>query len=244
MSFSFLKPFLYELFQRPFLNGIIFFYTALPFHDLGISIVLLTITVRLLLFPATLKMLKSQAAMRVLQPKIKEIQDQFKGNKEEQSKRLMALYGEHGVNPFSGCLPLLIQLPVLIGLYRIFWNGINPSQFNALYSFIAAPAVFSSVAFGVVDLSLRSIPLALTAGVSQFFQARLAAANNPSPAGSSGAGPDMTRILSLQTTYFFPGLIAIWSFSLPAALPLYWTTMNVLAIVEQILIQKRYGKRQ
>ncbi|MFY9462485.1 MAG: YidC/Oxa1 family membrane protein insertase [Candidatus Sungiibacteriota bacterium] len=230
-----------EVLYRPLFNGLIFIYSVIPPHDLGLSIVILTILVRLILFPATLRAFRSQAAMRAIQPKLKAIQEEYKGDKGEQTKRIMALYAEHKMNPFSGCLPILIQLPALIALYQIFWKGIDPSQFEYLYSFIAEPEIFNTIAFGLVDLMKRSIPLALLAGVSQFFQARLMPQPEPpSPKSGRALEPDLSKILSLQVKYFFPLLIAVWSFSLPSALPLYWTTMNLLAIVEQILIKKKF----
>lgn len=230
-----------EILYRPLFNGLIFIYSALPPHDLGLSIIILTVIVRLILFPATLRAFRSQAAMRAIQPKLKAIQEEYKNNKGEQTKRIMALYAEHKMNPFSGCLPILIQLPVLIALYQIFWKGIDPTLFGYLYSFISEPGNFSATAFGLVDLMQRSIPLALLAGVSQFFQARfMPQPEPPSPKSGKAFEPDLSKMLSLQVKYVFPLLIAVWSFSLPSALPLYWTTMNLLAIVEQILIKKKF----
>ncbi|MDO8560899.1 MAG: YidC/Oxa1 family membrane protein insertase [bacterium] len=234
--------FLYnEVLYRPLFNGLILIYSFLPIHDIGISIVILTFFVRLVLFPATIKAFKSQAALRVIQPKLKAIQEEFKGNKEEQTKRIMALYAEHKMNPFSGCLPILIQLPILIALYRVFWVGLKSGEFGVLYYFVAAPAALNLIAFGFIDIAKSSIPLAILAGVSQFFQARfIPQLSVPTPQSGSSKEPDLSKILMFQTKYFLPILIAVWSFSLPSALPLYWTTMSLLAIVEQILIKKRF----
>lgn len=226
-----------EILYRPLFNGLVFIYSVLPVQDLGLSIILLTIAVRVFLFPATLKTFRSQAALRELQPKLKAIQEEFKDKKDEQAKRIMALYSEHNVNPFSGCLPILIQLPLLIALYQIFWRGLSPLNIDALYQFLGAPESFSAVAFGFMNLAEASIVLAVLAGVSQFFQARLMP-QPESPAPKGAGGLDFSKVLSMQVKYFFPVLIAVWSASLPAALPLYWTTMNLLAIVEQTLIRK------
>ncbi len=231
-----------EVLYRPLFNGLVFIYSILPFADLGLAIIILTLAVRLMLFPATVRMFRSQAALRELSPKIKEIQEKYKDRKDEQAKRLMALYGEAKVNPFSGCLPILIQLPLLIALYNVFWKGLSPLDVGSLYSFIRAPSEFGSTMFGIVNLTEASIGLAILAGLTQFIQARLMPQPEPPTVKSNRAmEPDLSKILSLQTKYLFPALIAVWSFSLPSALPLYWTTMNLFAIVEQIWIRKYFS---
>lgn len=230
-----------EVLYRPLFNGLIFIYSIIPFADLGLAIILLTVAVRLVLFPATLRMFRSQASLRALSPKIKEIQEKHKDQKDEQARRLMALYKEAKVNPFSGCLPILIQLPFLIALYNVFWKGLSPLDVGALYSFIGAPLEFGTTMLGLVSLTEASITLALLAGATQLVQARLMPQPEPPAVKSNRAlEPDLSKILSLQTKYLFPVLIAVWSLSLPAALPLYWTTMNLLAIVEQIWIRKYF----
>lgn len=232
----------HEALYRPLFNGLLFIYGALPFADLGISIIALTIAVRIIFFPATRAMFRGQTALQKLQPRIKAIQEQYRDKKDEQARRLMELYAEAKVNPFSGCLPLLIQLPILIALYQVFWKGIAPLRAELLYFFVSAPEQFHPFMFGVVDLTSAYPLLALFAGVSQFFQARfIPQMETPTPKSGRQGEPDLSKILSFQTRYFFPILIAAWSFSLPAALPLYWTTMNLFAIVEQILI-RRYLK--
>ncbi|MBI2639712.1 MAG: membrane protein insertase YidC [Candidatus Sungbacteria bacterium] len=231
----------HEILYRPLFNGLIFIYSLLPFPDLGLAIISLTVLVRILLFPATAKMFKSQAAMRSLGPKIKEIQEKYKEKKDEQARRLMELYAQEKVNPFSGCLPILVQLPLLIALYNVFWRGLSPLDVSALYSVVAVPEFFSATMFGIVSLTEKNYIIGFLAGASQFLQARLV----PQPESltlrsAKPHEPDLSKILSLQMKYFFPVLITIWSFSLPAALPLYWTIMNLLAIVEQIWLRKKF----
>ena len=234
-----------EVLYRPLFNGLIFIYSILPFSDLGLAIIFLTILVRLLLFPASIKIFKGQAAMRAIGPKIKEIQEKYKDRKDEQARRLMELYAEEKVSPFSGCLPILIQLPLLIALYNVFWRGLSPLDIAALYSFIPAPDFFNASMFGIISLTGKSYVTAIVAGASQFMQARfIPQVEPPTPKGAGPHAPDFSKILSLQMKYFFPALITVWSFSLPAALPLYWTIMNLLAIVEQIWLKKRFMKHE
>lgn len=218
---------------RPLLNALVFIYTTLAFHDLGLSIVILTLVVRALLHPTIIQTIRSQRTMAALQPKLKEMQKKYKDDKEEQARQTMALYREMGTHPLAGCLPVLIQLPILIGLYRVFLKGILLADPALLYSFVPHITSFNSLAFGLIDLTARSIPLAVLAGVSQFAQAKFL------PAPQSGNGGDMARALTFQTTYFLPIFIAVISWRLPSALALYWTVFNVLAIVQQQWIQRR-----
>ena len=117
--FSFLYN---ELLWRPLFNGLIFFYTVLPVADLGIAIIALTIIIRTILAPVLWKAQKAQKELQIIQPEIKKIQGQFKNDKEGQGKALMELYARHKVNPFSGCLLMLIQFPILIALLNVFQN--------------------------------------------------------------------------------------------------------------------------
>jgi len=222
-----------EAIYRPLLNGLVGIYALLPYPDLGLAIMALTVIVRLLLHPALLRGARAQQAMSELQPQLREIQGKFKDDREEQARRTMALYREYGVSPLSGCLPILIQLPVLIGLYRVFWKGITLTDRSLLYSFLMSVHDFNPVALGLFNLTERSAALAIAAGVSQFFQAKSL------PASPPAAGGDFQAMLKWQTFYVFPLMIAVISWSLPSALALYWTVFNLLAIVQQRWIEQR-----
>src|SRR5882672_9120926 len=128
---------------RPLFNALVFLYEHVTFSDLGLAIVLLTLIIRGILYPLFYKSLKHQSVLQRIQPHIKKIQDDHNGDKEKQAAALLALYKEHKVNPFSGFFLILIQLPILIALYRVFLNGFSPNAFDALYSFIAQPATWN-----------------------------------------------------------------------------------------------------
>jgi len=113
-----------------------FYYDIIP--EYGIAIILLTLTVSLLLFPLTLKQTKSMRAMQEIQPEVKKLQKEYKGNKEELNKHMMALYQERGVNPAAGCLPLLVQMPIWFALYRVLWRGLGIPAGSALAQVIDA----------------------------------------------------------------------------------------------------------
>lgn len=227
---------------QPLYNGLIFFYHVLPGHDLGLAIVALTVVIRLILAPLLWRGQRSQRELALLQPEVKKIQEKFKKDREAQGKAMMELYASHRVNPFSGCLTLVLQLPILIALLQVFNHGLDASSLTYLYSFVARPETIRAVAFGFLDLAKGNLYLGAVAALTQFVQTKLASPPTPPPTGGRGAGGeaqgvDFTRALQWQTTYFFPLIILFWSYSLPAALTLYWTVMNVFGIVEQFILQ-------
>lgn len=226
---------LYHLiFYRPILNALIALYNLIPGHDMGVAIILLTIVVRLILLPLTLQMLRSQKAMQVLQPKIKALQALYKDDKARQSKELMALYSAEKVNPLASCLPLLVQLPIFIALYRAMIDGLKGQGLESLYSFVAHPATINTIGFGFLDLSVKNIPIALLAGLSQWYQARQLTKLNPSPKGIPGAKDEaMLSMMNKQMQYMMPAMTIIIGIGLPAGLILYWLVTNLLTILQQ-----------
>lgn len=230
-----------EIFYRPLFNGLIFLYNIVPGHDLGISIIVLTIIIRLILWPLTNKGIKSQKALAALRPKIEEIKKKLKDNKEAQAKALMALYSENKINPLGGILPLIIQIPIIFALWWVFLNSIN-SDFSSIYSFIKAPAEIQTVFLGLFDLTKRSVLLAIVAGALQYFQTKMvmpsyAKASEGRPSGSV----DFGQIMSKQMLYFGPVISVVIFWTLPAALPLYWIIVTLMTILQQYL-NKNNGK--
>src|SRR3989344_1808163 len=113
-----------EILYRPLFNIMVYLQTLIPGGDLGVTIIVLTVIIRVLFMPLSLKMIKSQKLMKDLAPKIEEVKTKFKNDTAAQSAAILKLYKENNVNPLSGCLPLLIQLPILIALYQVFIKGI------------------------------------------------------------------------------------------------------------------------
>jgi len=228
-----------EAFYRPLFNGLIFLYNAIPYHDFVLAIILLTIIIRLILYPLNQKAIKSQKALNDLQPQIKEIQAKYKSDRAKQSTELMALYRQKGINPASGCLPLLIQLPVLFALYRVFWNGLKPESLNSLYSFISRPDLINPWFLSLIDLSKSNWLMAFLAGALTFVQSKMMA---PSQSKNNAAG-DFTAMFSRQMVYFMPIMTVVIAWKLPAGLALYWIVITLFGIVQQYLItRKKNGK--
>jgi len=222
-----------EIFYKPLFNGLIFLYGVVPNHDMGVSIIILTIAIRLVLWPLTGKGIRSQKVLAALQPKVEEIKKKFKDKKEEQAKALMALYSENKINPLSGILPIIIQIPIIIALWRVFLNSTDP-DFDSLYWFIQKPEIIQAAFFGFFDLTKSSVLLAVVAGVLQYFQTKMIM---PPFVKSSGSA-DFGQIMSKQMLYFGPVISIIIFWRLPAALPLYWVIVTLMTMLQQYLSKK------
>lgn len=229
-----------DIIYRPLLNLLVFFYNIIPGHDIGIVIILVTIVIRLVLAPSFHKSLKSQKAMNDLQPKLNEMREKHKDDKEAQAKAMMELYKEHKINPLSSCLPLLLQLPILIGLYQVFRVALNSKidiavRLAGLYHFIHMPASISPYFLGILDLSAPSIVLGVIAGLVQFWQSKMMMPKVP--------GQDATtKAMQMQTTYVLPVISVIIAIKLPAGLPLYWIVTTLFAVAQQYYIKRDQPK--
>jgi YidC/Oxa1 family membrane protein insertase len=227
---------------QPLFNGLILLYKYIPGQDFGIAVIVLTILIKVILYPLGAKGIKMQKQMSEIQPKIKEIERKFKNNKEEQMKAIMEFYKKEKVNPLSGCLPLLIQLPILIALYRVFWKGFEPEQMSHLYSFVSAPEVFNPFFLGIINLAEPCIYLALIAGVFQFFQTKMLmpamSKNQQKKIDPKDPMAGFSNMMQKQMLYFFPifTVMILWTF--PSAIGLYWITFTLFAIAQQKLVLK------
>src|SRR6056297_1505967 len=127
------------VFKEPIFNLLVFLYNYLSFGDLGIAIILLTIIIRLIFLPLSQKSIKSQKSLQELQPKIEKLKKEYGNDKEKLGKAMMDLYKEHKVNPFSSCLPLLVQLPFFIAIVEIFRAGLKEESLKLVYPFLETP---------------------------------------------------------------------------------------------------------
>lgn len=234
--FSFLVNIFNAVLYRPLFNLLVLFYNFIPQHDFGIAIILLTLIIRIILYPVSSKALHSQLALQKLQPKLQEIQKQYKDDKEKQARETLELYKKEKVNPFGGILLALIQLPILIALYSVFWNGLKAEELNNLYGFISNPSVIDPMFLGLVNLSKPNIIFAFLAGITQFFQTKMLA---PKLLKGGAAKNDMAQMMQKQMVYFFPVITVIILFNLPSALGLYWITSSLLSIGHQYLLLKK-----
>ncbi len=224
------------LFYQPILNLLVFLYNIIPGHDLGIAIILLTIVVKLTLWPLSRKSIKSQKVLQDLQPKIEEVKKKYADNKEEMGRAMMQLYKENKVNPFSSCLPLLIQLPFFVAIFRVFKNGFANGSLNLVYPFISRPEFINSISLGIFDLSQPNKILAILAGIAQFIQTHMMSRQQPEIKSEGSKDENMMAIMNKQMMYMMPILTVIIGFTLPGGLALYWLTTTILTIIQQFYI--------
>jgi YidC/Oxa1 family membrane protein insertase len=226
----------HQAIYQPIYNSLIFLNNILPGHDLGISIIVLTILVRLILYPVAKKQIESQKKLQELQPEIKKLQEKYKGDKEKQGKALMEFYKEKKINPASGCLPLIIQIVFFIALYQAFIAGLKfTSECKDVYSFVSCPEQIRSNFFGLLDLTKPSIVLAVIAAAGQFIQTKMMV---PPTSGSSSKG-DFSNIMNQQMVYLGPLMTLFIGMKFPAGLAVYWIVNTLFAIGQQYLIIKK-----
>ncbi len=235
------------LFQ-PIWNLLVWLYNNIPGSDIGLAIVALTIIIRIILWPFQQSALKSQKALQDIQPKLKELQQQHKEDKQALTKATMELYQREKVSPFSSCLPLLIQFPFLIALYQVLSAGLTSANFSLLYPFVANPGSIDPTMFNLVNLAKPSIPLAVVAGIAQFFQTKmLPTAPKATPPPGAGAGAkdeDQLARVNKQMLYIMPVFTVFIGASLPGGLTLYWLVTTLAAIFQQWLFLRNHRKVQ
>ncbi len=249
-----LRLLFHEVLYRPLFNALIALYEVLPGRDLGLAIVLLTVLVRLVLSPLLLRQFRSQRALVALQPKMAEIRSKTK-DKAEQSRRLLALYKDHGVNPASGCLPALVQLPVLWAMFTVLRQGLEPTALSALYGFVPPPGKVDPVAFGIMNLAQpafqrdggtlsiawSAVALAVATGLVTYWQMRLTPTARPehSAADDKTSAEQVAHRMSRQMMFLMPLMTTYFGLVFPVGLSLYWFISTFVAVVQQRYV---YGR--
>ena len=197
-------------------------------NSYGVSIIILTLLIRLCLLPLYAKQIKSSAKMAELQPKMKELQTKYANNREKLNEEMSKLYEQAGTKPTSGCLPLIIQLPIIYGLFALLRN---PLTYMTSSNMIAA--VHESF-FWINDLSQPDAwILPIIAGVTTYFTSAV------SMSAAEGAGGAMSGM-----KYFMPVIIFLMGRSFPAGLALYWTIGNCFMIVQTLIFNKKKKKQK
>ena len=148
----------------------------------------------------------------------------------------MAFYKQNKINPLSGCLPILIQLPILIALYQVFLKGFDEGSLSFLYGFIANPGKINPISLGWLNLSTPNIFMAILAGLAQFWQAKMITPKNKLPGAPKTSDEFMAQAISKQTLYFLPVLTVVISWTLPSGLALYWLITTIFTLLQQYAI--------
>lgn len=209
---------------QPILDVLIFIYQNLSFGDLGVSVVLLTLFIRIVLFPLFWKSSKDQVIMKRIQPEISEIQKDKKATPQEKGERLMAVYKKNKLNPFSSIIILIVQLPIFFALFKIFTDEISGGTFDTT-SFL-----------GLIDLQANGGFLALIAAALQYIQVKLSIGKQATP--KEQGKPDIQKFMLYATPVIT--ILVLWN--LPRALSLYWSAMTVFTLLQQWYIERKTQK--
>jgi YidC/Oxa1 family membrane protein insertase len=243
---------------QPLYNILIFLCNIIPGADFGIAIILLTLIVRLALIPIYKKQIEVQKKMQILQPELKELQKKHKNDKEKLTKEQMALYKKHGSNPFSGCLPMIIQIFFLFGIYNVLISvAKNGADTGVIYSFLKYPENINYSFLGMIDLAkplnfsglsvsnifsfilsnFGHILLALLAAIAQYFQAKsMLPATTPEVTDTDK--PDISNIMGKQMLVLGPVLTLLFGIQFPAGLSLYWLASTLFMFAQQLYMDK------
>lgn len=229
-----------NLLVEPIYNTFVAIFNLFPSFGAGLAIICITLIVRLALFPISRKVVRAQVEMQNLAPELESIKAKYKDNQEEQARRTLALYKERGVNPFSGILVLLIQLPVIFALYHIFIStGFPEIRADLLYSFVSVPETVSPFFLGA-DLTAKSVVLALLAAISTFFQIKFASPVKPKvKSGAASFGDDLAKSMQTQMKYFFPVMVFFIAYTISGVVALYWLTTNIFTIAQEIFVRNK-----
>lgn len=199
------------------------------FSAYAIAIIIATIIVKFILLPLTLKQTKSMKNMQSIQPKLKELQKKYKNDKETLNVKTMELYKEYKVNPFGGCLPLIIQFPIIIGFFTVLREPVKYAFENQ--------EVYDAINKSFLWISDLKHPdlwiLPIVAGVTTYFQSKMM-----SP---STGGDDKAQSTQKTMTTIMPFMILFFARSVPAGLALYWVISNTFQIVQQFIINRDAG---
>lgn len=227
--------------SQPLFNALVALYKYVALEDLGVAIILLTIVVRIILYPLSYKAFRNQLIMQKIQPEIQKIQHDHKDNKEKQAQLMIELWKTHQVNPFSSIILLFIQLPILIALYRIFLQGFSPEAFQNLYSFLSAPAAIHDSFLGLINLKEKSILVVGLAAVLQYWHGIMMVPKRADKTKPKTPGRSMV--------YIGPAITVAFLSVLPSAVGLYWATTSAFSVFQQWLINRslkdyreQYGK--
>lgn len=240
-----ISTFFHAVFYNPIYNALVALVAFIPGGDVGVAIIVVTIVIRLILLPFSLSAARTQRAMKVLEPKIKEMKKKHKGDKEKEALETLALYKEAQVNPFASILMVFIQIPVLLALYWVFYyepfSTVSAINMTRLYSFTSIPHAVSLQFLGIISVVGKSMVLAVLAGLTQFLQAHMALSGTMKPSGDKSMQNDFQRVMGMQLKYVFPFIIGAISYSTSGAIALYFITTNCVGALQELYVRRKLG---
>lgn len=179
--------------------------------------------------------------MQELQPKMEAVKKEFAADKQKQTQAIMELYKTNKVNPITSCLPMLVQLPILIALYMVLRDGLASKDLaTSLYSFISNPGTINQISLGIFNMAQPNYALAVLAGAAQYFQAKtLSRKSPPKEAGEGSKDEAMMSMMNKQMLYLMPVMTLVIGLKLPAGLTLYWFFSTLLMALQQVMLFKK-----
>ncbi len=240
-----------SLFQNflvePLYNVLVFLLNVIPFADLGVAVIILTIFVRIVLFPISKNAIKSQIKMKEIAPQMKELQEKYKDDRQKLAIETMQLYRDNNVKPFASILMIFIQLPIIFALYFVFFReGLPNINLDILYSFISAPENVS-VNFLLIDLTKKSLILAAVAAFTQFLQAKILMSRNnhnltptENQTEKEKMMNDIMKGMQIQMKYVMPVFMGFIAYSLGGVIALYFATSNTFSIFQELYLTKKF----
>jgi YidC/Oxa1 family membrane protein insertase len=233
----------HTFFFDPIYNSLVFFIDVIPGGDVGFAIICTVVLVKTVILPISLKAARTQLAMREIEPKLNEIKEKYKNEREIQAVKTMELFREAEVNPFLSIVLLFIQIPIVIALYFAVYKGGGVAlpliNTELLYTFIPTPETVNMIFLGFMDITMKSLPLALIAGITQFIHTHLSLPPQKprDPKAEPNFKDDFARSMHIQMKYVMPILITVVAYTISAAIALYFTISNLMAIAQEYIVR-------
>lgn len=232
-----MMSFFHNVIYLPIHNLLVFFIDTVPGHDLGIAVIAVTLVVKLILMPLSLSAVKTQKAMKLLEPELKALKEKYKNNQQELAKETFALYKKNNVKPFASILMLFLQIPIVFGLYFVCRGAITTATDpSLLYSFVSVPDALSPLFLGIFAVTTPSIVLAAVAGLSQLAQA-FYTIRMPEKTAEPSMQEELSRAMASQARFMLPVLIAIFAYVGSGAVALYFVASNLMMLAQEFLVR-------
>lgn len=234
----------HTFFFDPIYNLLVFFIDTVRLGDVGLAVIATLIVVKMILLPLSIKAAKNLKIMREIEPKLKALKEKHKDDRQLLTIEMMALYKDAKLNPFASIPLLLIQFPMVVALYLAVSNGggVKLPEINTelLYDFIEVPQVITMNFLGLIDITQKSLLLALSAGVTQYiFTAMTLPKMAPKEADAKpDFKDDLMRNMNLQMRYVMPIVIVVIAYTLSATIALYFFVSNIVSIAQEFYIKK------
>ncbi len=234
----------HTFFFDPVYNALVFFIDVIPGGDVGLAIIATVLLVKTILLPISIKAVQTQKAMREIEPELKKIKEKHKNDRQQQAQAMMQIYKDAGMNPLASIFLIFLQIPIIIALYFSVYKGggipLPDINVDLLYSFVAEPVKITMNFLGLIDITEKSLLLALGAGITQYFHVHLTMPKLPPK--EEGAEPslkdDFMRNMQTQMKYVMPVLITVVAYTISAAIALYFLVSNLTTIAQEYFVRK------